>query len=372
MNAFTYLCSRVYANDGKDMRQNVLLCALLLTLMAAQVSAQVQVLPAQRLSRWGITAANYSGITPLGDGRYAVVSDKERMDGFYLWEISQDSVSGDVTSVHPIEFRGESPVTTDGQGQSRKDFEGVVYVPLRGTLFISGEGNQEICEYTLDGMATGQSLNVPEALKQTYNNYGFEALAYDTLRHIFYTTTENCLTSYGKPAPVGSETTTLLRIQAFDDKLQPTYQWAYLLDAPQCGVKGRSHAHGVVAITALPDGSLAVLEREVHITQDYNKSRVWNKLYLTCPDDTPSLSSSTLASEARPLAMPKTLLTEWSTRFTLLGDTWANFEGMCLGQPTSDGRQTLILVSDSQGGMGIGPFRLKDWIRVIVLPLFEP
>ena len=29
------------------------------------------------MNRWGVTPANYSGITPLGNNRYALVSDKE-------------------------------------------------------------------------------------------------------------------------------------------------------------------------------------------------------------------------------------------------------------------------------------------------------
>ena len=33
------------------------------------------------LSKWKIGTGNYSGIAPMGDGRYAVVSDKEPADG---------------------------------------------------------------------------------------------------------------------------------------------------------------------------------------------------------------------------------------------------------------------------------------------------
>ena len=47
--------------------------------------------------------------------------------------------------------------------------------------------------------------------------------------------------------------------------------------------------------------------------------------------------------------------------------TFANYEGMCLGRPLPDGRQTLLLVNDSQGGYRKGPFRLKDYIKVIVI-----
>ena len=35
-----------------------------------------------------------------------------------------------------------------------------------------------------------------------------------------------------------------------------------------------------------------------------------------------------------------------------------------------DGRQTLLLIRDSQGGYGKGPVHLKDYIRVLILPDF--
>jgi len=338
-----------------------------LFLLSTWTSAQVPH-PSHRLAQWGIPPANYSGITSLGDGRYAVVSDKESHEGFYLWTVEQDSTSGDITYVQSQGFVCHLPDTASAQAISARDAEDVVYVPRRNTVFISGEGDQEIAEYTLAGEPTGIQLEVPEQLKHIHNNYGFEALAYDTLRHRYYTCTENCLPSDGKVSREGSDSTTLLRIQAFDDSLRASLQWAYLLDMPQCGTKGRSYAHGVTALTALRDGSIAVLEREVHITQDYNKSRVWNRLYLIRPTAENAILPNSNTISARQQALGKELLAEWNTRFTLFGDTWANYEGMCLGKPTTDGRETLLMVSDSQGGLGVGPFRLKDWIRVFVLP----
>ena len=38
------------------------------------------------------------------------------------------------------------------------------------------------------------------------------------------------------------------------------------------------------------------------------------------------------------------------TRFMTSALNLANFEGMCLGPKLADGRQTLILIADSQGG----------------------
>ena len=46
----------------------------------------------------------------------------------------------------------------------------------------------------------------------------------------------------------------------------------------------------------------------------------------------------------------------------------SGYEGICLGAKIADGRQTLIMVSDSQGGYRKGPVLLKDWIKVVILP----
>ena len=41
---------------------------------------------------------------------------------------------------------------------------------------------------------------------------------------------------------------------------------------------------------------------------------------------------------------------------------------MCLGCRLNDGRQTVLLISDSQGGFRKGPIYLRDFLKVIVLP----
>ena len=46
-----------------------------------------------------VKAGNYSGITYIGGSTYAVVDDKSPTDGFYLFDIDIDSVSGNIKSV---------------------------------------------------------------------------------------------------------------------------------------------------------------------------------------------------------------------------------------------------------------------------------
>jgi hypothetical protein len=62
--------------------------------------------------------------------------------------------------------------------------------------------------------------------------------------------------------------------------------------------------------------------------------------------------------------MKKTLLSEWMTAIGLLEVSLANYEGMCLGPKLPDGRQVLVLISDSQNQYeGV----LKDWIKTLVI-----
>ena len=44
----------------------------------------------QRSFQKSVPAGNYSGITWLGDDRYAVVSDKSSTDGFFVFRIDID------------------------------------------------------------------------------------------------------------------------------------------------------------------------------------------------------------------------------------------------------------------------------------------
>jgi hypothetical protein len=60
--------------------------------------------------------------------------------------------------------------------------------------------------------------------------------------------------------------------------------------------------------------------------------------------------------------LDKQLVARWRTKLNLTRRNLANYEGMCLGPRLSDGRQVLVLISDSQHRYrGV----LKDWIKVI-------
>ena len=92
------------------------------------------------------------------------------------------------------------------------------------------------------------------------------------------------------------------------------------------------------------------------------------KLFLVNPTEGHLIDSSVSLKTLDPNHfLVKKLLATWKTAAQPLRLNFANYEGMCLGRTLQDGRQTLLLVSDSQGGYHKGPFRLKDYLKVIVL-----
>lgn len=324
------------------------------------------------LSRWGIGPAQFSGIAPLGDDLYALVSDKEPADGFFVFRIVQDVTTGEVTQAALEGFRGNPTPVCDPQGVSLRDCEGVAYVPATQTVFISGEGDQEIREYSLDGLPTGRGLAVPSifGLKHIVPNYGFEALTYSAATGRFWTTTESTLPHDGKAAgPSSPGAQNLLRLQAFGNDLQPVAQYAYRMERGKTDDFGKIYVYGVPALTALPDGRLLVLEREADVSSGYLSSECTCRLFEVNPAQSWQTDSSTDLGSLDPNRfLIKKLLATFTTRMTPFRHDFANYEGMCLGRQLADGRRTLLLVSDSQGGFGKGPVRLKDYIKVLILP----
>lgn len=348
---------------------------LLAGVVVAPLKAQMaEVLPQVNLRRYGVPPADYSGITGIGADRYALVSDKEVGEGYYPLLLRLDSLTGRVTALEIGPFRTAPLPVSDGARRTRRDAEGVAYYPAANTLFISGEADQEIHEYEWNGRPTGRQLAVPERFARTaiWPNYGFEALTFDAARNRFWTTTENVLRADGEAVSPRNPQAGLLRLQSFGADLQPAECYAYRMDAPAATRTGRAYACGVSALTALPDGTLLVLEREFYVAKRYWGSWVQVKIYRIRPTDGQPLSAADAeAAVALRKALPKQLVAAWKSRFSPVNTRLANYEGMCLGPRLADGRQTVVLVSDSQSGAGRAPYRLKDFLRVLVLPAVE-
>ena len=267
-----------------------------------------------------LTAGNYSGITALGGDRYALVSDKSEEEGFYVLHIVIDSIKGRIKTFENEGFRSS--------GLRNRDIEGICYRPSTNTVFIAGEQDNEVYEYTLDGQRTGQRLDMPAMLKEANHNYGLESLTYDKNKHLFYTTSER---------PLKGDS--LLCIQAFDDSLKPGRCYLYRPDAPI----SRKYIHGVSELCALDDGRLLVLERHIRIPRLKLGASTVIRIYEVTPSDEPMLE--------------KRLLKEFRTRLNLTNRKFGNYEGLC--QISSN---RLLLVADSQNRYkGF----LRDWFLII-------
>ena len=277
---------------------------------------------AQRPQRFHrqLPPGNYSGIAPLGNNRYAVVSDKTQEDGFYVFHILTDTIRGRIREAANEGFRSS--------GLPNRDMEGVCYRPSTNTVFISGEKDNEVYEYTLDGQRTGQKLEMPEAFRLANHNYGLESLTYDARRHLFYTTTEHALKG-----------DSLLRIQTFGDDLKPQRQYLYRADAPISG----KHIYGVSELCALDDGRLLVLERQIRVPRLKLGATTIIRVYEVTPSED--------------LFLEKRLVTEFRTRINLFSRRFANYEGLC--QLSSD---LLLLVADSQNRY---KGYLRDWFLLL-------
>lgn len=331
--------------------------ATVLATVSSAFAQKAEVLKQQKLGKWGVTPANYSGITHIWGNRYAVVSDKEEASGFRIFAIDIDTVTGKVLRVSADTLRGFRP-------HFPRDEEGICYFPEDGTLFISGEADQIVMEYDTLGIPTGRQFDVPEmfALKNIQPNMGFEALTYHSAGKRFYTMTEGALPRDGGKA------SRALRLAAFNDRLQCVAQYAYSMEAPTMKDGGRLHLQGVSAITALPDGRIIVLEREVRIPSSYFGAKVRCRLFSVVPANEKVIKENT-DIQSLPVSefMKKTEIADFTTQLNIQHMNFANYEGMCLGPRLSDGRQTLLLIDDTQAGAGNGLFRLKEHIKVIVL-----
>ncbi len=324
-------------------RSHIAHFSLLIFHLATNVAllAQTTALPQHHFKKT-VPAGNYSGITWLGDNRYAVVNDKAAAAGFHLMTIDIDSITGEITSV-----RADTFIT---KGYPARDEEGICYMPSERTIFLSSEADHQILEYRMDGQRTGRQLAVPEVFKTAASNASLEALTYSADTHRFWTTSENTLTADGQCPDIHHKISNRLRLQSFGDHLQPLEQYWYETDTSVVKrQKGKSNL-GVSALAVLPDSSLIVLEREI-----YQRNKIMGfvqvKLYRVYP------------THHHPGdLLPKELLTSFRTRINLTARNIANYEGLCLGPRLADGSQVLLLVADSQN-----QYRhiLRDWFKTI-------
>lgn len=333
--------------------------------------AMVKILKQIILGLWGILPGNYSGITHVRDNVYAVVDDKDAIDGFKYLMLDIDSVSGKIKKAAMTEPEDMKRRRAEGANMYR-DCEGVAFFGEGGTIFVSGEEDQRIMEYSLEGMPTGRELDIPASMRRDriVGNLGFEALTYNASQRRFWTTTESTLPADGEQASARKrEVRNRLRFVSFDHSLKACASYVYEMDLPKAKNTKATSIHGVPSLIALDDGRLIVMEREGCFPKKEYGSWVRIKLYMVNPEAEQRLSLDTPMDKVDSgRCMKKELVCSFTTHLRLGQMNLSNYEGMCLGPHLKDGRQTLILIADSQNGLGNWLYRIKDHVRVIILP----
>lgn len=335
-------------NSGICCKRQILVALFLLLISVFSASAQtdIKVLNVNKQQAFldEIPAGEYSGICHVSADTFAVVSDKSEGLGFYLWKIQTDSVSGRITAAQNLGYKGS--------GVGAMDIEGVAFNPHTNTIFVSQESNHSIAELTLDGIATGRQITLPDSISRNIrSNMSLESLCYDKDSRVLWTATEGALRMDGDipSATNGKETT--VRLFAFDDSLQMSSWYKYVTDKPSATKSARLFTLGVSDLAAIGDGQLLVLEREARVTDNYIGSSTTTKVYVV---DTKNAAIGTV--------LPKKLLLSFKTKLNLSRRDWANFEGLCIAPTATDGINTLVFVSDSQGQYkGV----LKDWLKTV-------
>ena len=276
----------------------------------------------QQHFRKQLPAGNYSSICAIGNDCFALVDDKAPTDGFRIVRILFNADGQRISSLEDLGYRSS--------GLPNRDMEGICYRPSTNTLFISGEADNEVYEYTLDAQRTGRRLAMPDNIKRASHNYGLEALTYDAVNHLFYTTTE-------RPLPGDS----LIRLLAFGDDLQLKREYLYQPDQPL----SPKHIYGVSEVCALSDGRLLVMERQIRVPRLKIGASTLTRIYEVAPGSDEHLQ--------------KQLVTEFRTRLSITSRKFANFEGLCQVSPS-----LLLLIADSQNQYkGF----LRDWFRLITI-----
>lgn len=291
-----------------------------------------------------VPAGQYSGISQISETRYAVVHDSAKGGGIYFFDLEFNNNGSLRSCSYSI------PDGTEEAADSR-DPEGVAFFPYNNTLFVSGEGDQKILEYDMDGFPTGRSLEVPDDMSESgiSGNAGFEALDYNDFTKTFWTTTEASMVKDTSYTDLGGG---LLRLQSFNFDLSPSDRYLYVLDRPQKSAStARNYAYGVPDILSLDDGRLLIIEREAYIPKgNFLEIAAGTVVYLKLYEVNPVQDKGGVLS--------KKLVKSFTIQGAL---NYANYEGICFG-PVINEKRTLLMISDSQNKY---QDLLQDWLMVL-------
>jgi len=249
--------------------------------------------------------------------------------------------------------------TLEISGGAPVDLEGIALIP--DGFVVCSEDGPRVLELDRDGQFR-RALPVPSRFADVRKNKAFESLTVTPSGRYLFTTTEVALGHDGATAT--REAGTRVRILRMDRQTGEPTEYAYETDPTP-------HEHGdwgVSDLEALSDTELLVLERG------------WSRghgntvrIYQTAVDDRARCTDVARLSLQTP-TLSKTLRADLSTihaagvpeaKQPQPSPLLDNYEGMALGPRASDGRQTLLLISDDNG-------HATQFARILVLVLRMP
>ena len=310
-------------------------------------------------------AEQISGITWAGGDLYYAVDDNDNKLYPITLKINRDT--GSLAS-------GTNGITI-GTGvvmAGANDMEGCAFDPASGKVWISQETNALIREFD---PATGECIRsapVPAIMRDYYGNFSLEALTISGDGLTMWTCNEESLKCDGTNSTLTAGTT--VRLTKFSrasvyDNWTLAGQWAYLTRpiGESSGMYLVSNARsGVSALTALPDGTLLVLERGYggwgSLADDF-------KNYIYAVD----FSGATDVTNIKSLKDADYTLVGKVEVFKNITFKVVNYEGMCLGPQLSDGSVALVVIADGGSGgnekvmtlklTGLGTVRTVNFAR---------
>ncbi|HET6736751.1 MAG TPA: esterase-like activity of phytase family protein [Mycobacterium sp.] len=231
------------------------------------------------------------------------------------------------------------------------DPEGIAFDERRQQLYWSSEGERRSDEPArplllnpwvrvagLDGDYRGEfalpaGLDMSADQTGTRQNHGLEGLTLTPDGDSLWAAME--APGYGDGEPPTDKHGALTRVTRFDVETgSPTAQFAYPLDSTSAGKDGDN---GLTDLVALDDDNFLVIERGYGT---FAVARIFRASIAGADNvlDRPSLTG------APPKAMSKTLLADLSKMPEI--PYLDNVEGITLGSKLSDGRQSVVLVTD--------------------------
>jgi hypothetical protein len=301
----------------------------------------------------GLSAISYNPERQL----YYVISDDRSAKNparFYTVRIPlSDTRLGDIEFVATTPWldRNGALFAPLSAGSIPPDPEGIAFDARRQQLYWSSEGERATVDPAnpllldpwvrvagLEGGYRGQFMLPPELTMSAQEtgprqNTVLEALTLTPAGTFLFAGVED--PGYNDGAPPTAGTGALTRVTRFDvATLTPTAQFAYPLD-PITAPSGE--ANGLTDLVALDDETFLAVERS-HGT--HNVARIYRATVAGADNilGRPSLTGAPLN------AMTKTLVADLSTMPEVRD--LDNVEGITLGPKLSDGRQSVVLVTD--------------------------